>query len=165
MPVNYFGGISFVDKAVAPSTVQYNVDATDAIADVTDPTTGAVATLNAAIAAVSLLAVTATQSGEKDKAAAPTIPTDDQAYRSSKLTIFYHDTTTGKPETLTIPGRNPAKYNTYPRSKNVILTVAAGGTAEIEALVTAFNATVRSSNIPHNNIAVDAIVVSGRNQG
>jgi len=165
MPVGYFGSISFVDKADKPSTVQYFVDAADAIDDVTDPTTGAIADLNAAIAAVSLLAVTGTAGGERDAAASPTLPTDDQAYRSSKLTVFYHDTTTGKPGTRSIPGRNTAKYNTYPRSKNVILTVAAGGTAEIETLVTAFNATVRSDNVPHNNVLVDSIVVSGKNQG
>jgi hypothetical protein len=165
MPANYFASISFIDKANKPSSVRYNVDAADAIADVTDPTTGNVADLNAAIAPLSLLTVVKTAAGVQDKAASPAIPTDDQAYRSSKLTIFFHDTTTGKKETNTIPGRNPANYNTLPGTKNVILTVAAGGTSQVEDLVTAWNATVRSSNSPHNNVQVDQIKVSGRNQG
>jgi hypothetical protein len=165
MPDNYFGSISFVDKANKPATVRYNVDAADAITEVTTPGTGAIADLNATISPLSLLTVVKTSGGVASKAASPTLPTDDQAYRSSKLTVFFHDTTTGKKETNTIPGRDPAHYNTLPGTPNVILTVAAGGTSQIEDFVTAWNATVRSSNSPHNNVTVDQIKVSGRRQG
>lgn len=165
MPVNYYGFISFVDKANKPATVKYNVTSANAIANATDPTTGNIADLNADIEALSLLTVTATGSRTSDAAAAPTLPTDDQAYRSSKLTVFFHDTTTGKKETVTIPGRDPAAYNTLPGTANVILTVAAGGTTQVEDFVTDWTSTARSSNVPHNAVAVDQIKVSGRRQG
>lgn len=164
MPVRSFGSISFVDKEVKSSTVEWAQTQANAIAYVTDPTTGAESDINVAVAGLSLLTVTGTAGGVRDVAASPVVPTDDQAYRSSKLTVFYHDTVTGDKEHISIPGRDPAHYNTDARSKNVNLGAPPAGTTQIQAFVTAFNTGAVSKKLG-NTILIDAIVISGRKQG
>jgi hypothetical protein len=164
MPVRSFGSVSWVDKEVKSSTLEYATTQANAIAYVTDPTTGTTADINAAAAALSLLTVTKTAGGVRDVAASPVVPTDDQAYRSSKLTVFFHDTVTGDKEHVSIPGRNPANYNTDPRSKNVNLGAPPAGTTQVQAFVAAFNTGAVSSKLG-NTILIDAIVISGRKQG
>ena len=161
MPVQPFVSVTFRDKARSPSNTGINIADADAISFVTDQT-GAGADWVAAVAAVSLAAVVGTQGGITDPAASPTTPTDDNAYNSSKLTVFYHDTTNGRKQRFSVPARNAAKFNTFTNSKNVILTVAGGGTAEIEALVTATQACKSEDG---NAILVDQIVISGGRQG
>ena len=162
MPVAPIGSITFRDKAKAVSTTSANFSDAAAVSFVTDQT-GAIATWIAAVAALSKATVIGSRGGIEDAAANPVLPTADDAYNSSKLTVFYHDTTTGKKQRFSIPARDISKFNTYPASKNVILTIALGGTAEIEALVTATNAGVLSED--GNAVAVDQIVISGGRQG
>lgn len=164
MPIRSFGSISFVDKEVKASTVEYAVTQDNAALYVADPTSGPISDANAAIAALSLLTVTKTAGGVRDVAASPVVPTDDQAYRSSKLTVFYHDTVTGDKEHISIPGRDPAHYNTDARSKNVNLGAPPAGTTQVQNFVTAFQTGAVSSKLG-NTILVDAIVISGRKQG
>jgi len=161
MPVQPFVSISFRDKAKSVSNTGINISDADAINFVTDQT-GAGAEWIAAVAALSLASVIGSQGGITDPAASPTTPTDDNAYNSSKLTVFYHDTVNGRKQRFSIPARDAAHFNTYPASKNVILTVAAGGTAQIETLVTKTQACLSEDG---NAILVDQIVISGGRQG
>lgn len=162
MPQSFDGSITLLDKEVKTTVTALNFAETDVTAWLADPTIGNIHDWLVAVAGVSLLVNAGTRAGSTDAAIAPTPPTDDQAYRSSKLTVFYHDIVTGTKYRFSIGGRNAAAYNTYPRSKNVILTIVAGGTAAIEALVAATNG---GKSPVGNSVAVDTIVVAGGRQG
>lgn len=163
MPDSYFGGVTLKDKATKTSAVDLyfaEADITDWIAD--HAAAGPVHDWLVAVLGCTLLTNVGTRVQNTDAAINPAPPTDDQAYRSSKLTVFYHDATSGGKFHFSIPGRDTTKYNTYPRSKDVILTIAAGGTAAIEALITATNA---GKTPDGGNAVVDQIVVAGGRQG
>ena len=163
MPDSYSGGVTLKDKATKTSAVDLNFAQADIEAWITDhAAAGAVHDWLVAVLGVSLLTNVGTRVQNVDAAINPAAPTDDQAYRSSKLIIFYHDATSGGKFHYSIGGRDTTKYNTYPASKNVILTVAAGGTAAIEALVTATNAAKTPDG---GNAVVDQIVIGGGRQG
>jgi chemotaxis response regulator CheB len=164
MPVQYNASETFVDKANKPSTFEVQVAAADALQYVTDQT-GPVNALFSAVAAVSLATRVKSASGAQELSVSVSLPTDDEAYRSAKLAILYHSTTTGKKYQCTIPARDPADYNTSPGTKNVILTVAAGGTAAIQTLVTDFQATVVAPFPDGGSVLIDQIVIASRNQG
>lgn len=163
MPDSYFGGVTLKDKARKTSAVALNFAQSDITAWIADHTAaGAVHDWLVAVLGVTLLTNVGTRVENADAAINPAPPTDDQAYRSSKLMVFYHDGTTGSKFHYSIGGRDTTKYNTYPGTKDVILTVAAGGTSAIEALVTATNAGLT----PDGGAAVvDQIVVAGGRQG
>lgn len=163
MPSRFSASRSFIDKAESISTVEVYVDEADAIAYIGDPTIGSnVKTLLDAIDAVTLANATKSGSGIVVTTIAPAAPTDDNAYNSSKLQVFFYDSVTGEKFTMTIPARNPLAYNTTPGTKNVILTAAAGGTAAIESLVTAINTHQRSKN--GNTVVVTKIQIAGGKQ-
>jgi len=155
--------LSFVDKAKKPSSVQLLVSATNITSWMGTPGSGVIFNLFAALAGVSLLNETGRKVSVDLPSVDPSYPTDDQAYRSSKLTVFVFDSTTGAKSHFTVPGRDPASYNTTPGTKDVILDGSAGGTAEIVALVDAVQAGVYSED--GNLVTVRSIVVSGANQG
>lgn len=163
MPDSYSAGVTLIDKAAKSSAVSLNFAQSDITAWIGDhAAAGAVHDWLVATLGVTLLVNGGTRVENVDAAINPTPPTDDQAYRSSKLMVFYHDGTSGKKYHYSIGGRDPSKYNTSPRSKDVILTIAAGGTAAIEALVTATNAGLT----PDGGAAVvDKILVAGGRQG
>lgn len=159
---NYVTTIGFLDKAETVSTVKLFVSESDAAAYVAAPTgAGAVNTLQTAIEALSIANIER-EAGGVVQSYAPATPTDDQAYNSAKLTVFMADDVSGDKFRFSIPARNTANYNTFPGTKNVILTVALGGTAAVEALVTAAEATVISEN--GNALTVKRIVIAGRKQ-
>jgi hypothetical protein len=160
MPVTYPLSISFRDKANSVSTTELNFVNADAITYITGGS-GPMDDWGDAVAALSLGTEIRRAAERRLTPVSPSLPTDDNAYNSAKLTVFYHDTTTGKPYRYQIPARKAAAYNTYPGTKNVILTIALGGTAQVEALVTATEAGVSPTG---GAIAVDSIVISGGKQ-
>lgn len=163
MPSKFTANLSLVDKSNAVSVVQLYVIQADASAYVTNPVGNPITTLVDAIKAVSLDAKTQVSVGREELFTPVTVPTDDQAYNSSKLIVYFQDSVTADKYTLTIPARDASKYNTYPNSKDVILTVAAGGTLEIETLVTELQAKARTKN--GNAFTVSKIQIAGRRQG
>lgn len=160
MPVAYPASMTFKDKADTPSSTELNFANADAVTYVTGGS-GPMDAWFDAVAAVSLGTLVRSAAERRLTPVNPALPTDDNAYNSAKLTVFYHDTVTGKPYRYQVPARNPAAYNTYPRSKNVILTIALGGTAAIEALVAATEDGVSPTG---GAIVVDEIVISGGKQ-
>lgn len=153
--------LGFVDKATQPSTFEFYASTTALLAYVTAPAAaGSIRNLFDAAEAMTLLNKRSENATRTDFTFPTVYPTDDQAYRSSKLLITWQDVTTGKFGQSTIPGRDPASYNTYPRSKDVILTVAEGGTAETEAFMNAFNNAARSD--VGNLVNILEIKVAGR---
>ncbi len=161
MALTYPVSISLLDKSESTSTTSINANETQISDHLTDPSSGSIFNWFAAVANLSLSEVVSQQAAinESNVVAAPT---DDDAYNSAKLTVFYHDATTDRKYRHTVPARDKAAYNTYPKSKNVILTIAAGGTAQIEALVSAVNGLYT----PDGHLAVvDNIVISGGRQG
>jgi len=165
MPVQYFATETFIDKANKSSTFEVAVAASDALDYVTDQT-GLVNTLFSAVAAMSLATRSASTAGAKETSVDPDLPTDDEAYRSAKLAILYHSTTTGKKYQVTIPARNPSAYNTTPGTKNVILAgVLGGGTAETAALITDFESAVIAPYPDGGSVNIDQIVIASRAQG
>lgn len=161
MPVNYPASMTFLDKANKSSSTELNFANADAITYVTGGS-GPIDDWFDAMEAISLGTLTRKASERRVTTAVPALPTDDDAFNSAKLTVFYYDTTTGKKYRFQIPARNKAAYNVLPATKNVILTVAAGGTAQIEALVTA---TIAGVSPTGGDIAVSQIVISGGKQG
>jgi len=165
MPDRYTSDITFIDRAEKTSSTGYYHTEAATIAYNTDPTAaGLVKNLLDATAAMSLLSETRRGSGvDVSPSTPPAIPADDQAYRSSKLIVFFYDNVTADKYTVTIPGRDPDAYNTYAGTKNVILTVSEGGEAETEAYVAAFNAGARTK--AGNASTLFKIQIAGRSQG
>lgn len=163
MPERYSCGASFLDKSQKTSVFEAYVTEAAAIAFATDPTAaGAVRGILDAVEALSLAEVSREQAGVDVTPLLVSIPSDDQAYNSSKIKVYFTDNVTGDKYAHTIPARDTAAYNTQPGTKLVILTVAQGGTAEIEALITAYNTNVRSKD--GNAVTVTKIEVAGGRQ-
>lgn len=163
MPQVNQASITFKDKENKPASVSLHFAEAAVIAFATDPTAvGAVKDVMDAIADVSLLTEVKREASSALTSIAPSLPTDDQAYRSSKLIVYYYDEVTGKNYSFTIPGRDPAEYNTAPGTKTVLLTAAGGGTAEIETLVSNLNLFAQSQD--GNSIVVTRIEVAGGKQ-
>lgn len=160
MPVHYAAAMTFKDKADSSSSLELDFANADAVTYVTGGS-GPIDDFFDAVVAVSTGTLVRSSAERRLTPVSPVLPTGDNDYNSAKLTVFYHDTTTGKPYRYSIPCRNPAAYNTSPRSKDVILTVALGGTAAIEALVAATEAGVSPTG---GAILVDSIVISGGKQ-
>lgn len=160
MAESHEASITLIDKAAKTSNTSINASLAQVEEYNTDQTSGDIFDWFAAIANLSLMEVQR-QAASAIETNLTALPTDDQAYRSSKLRVFMHDPTTDRKYNFQVPGRDPAAYNTYPRSKNVILTVAAGGTAAIEALVSATQALYTPDG---NHPVVDEIVVAGGKQ-
>lgn len=162
MAVRRQASFVFLDKAESISTPSIYVSSAALVAQ--DATgTGVIATLKAALALISLATnVNVIASVERPAGSAP-IPTDDAAYNGNKLTVFFRDTTTGDKYQMTIPAVDPGSYNTTTGTKTVILTVAEGGTTEIEDFVTAFEAAALSKD--GNAVSVTKIVKSSARQG
>jgi len=114
----------------------------------------------AAVANLSLSNVTRQAAATEEFNDVP-IPTDDNAYNSSKLTVFWAAPTTEEKGHFSIPARDAGGFNTYPGTKDVILTVALGGTAAIEALVAATEVLKSQSGAA---IVVRQIVIAGAKQ-
>lgn len=164
MPERFKAGVSFKDKANSDSTVEWYTNEAALLAYATNPANpGLIHDLQDAIAAMSLATMTKEFARVEDAALIPILPTDDQAYNSSKLAITYVDDVTGDTYTSTIPARNPANYNTAPGTKVVLLTVAQGGTAQTEALVAAWNTGARTKG--GNPSTILRIQIAGRKQG
>ena len=87
-------------------------------------------------------------------------PTANDAIRSSKLALSMKDKVNGRLFTETIPCRDSSKYNLAPHSKDLLLSVAAGGTAATEALVVAVNTTALS--VDGNSVTLISIKLAGR---
>jgi len=163
MPQINQASITFKDKANESASVSLYFAEAAVIAFATDPTAaGAVKDTMDAIADMSLLTEVKREASSALTAVAPALPTDDQAYRSSKLIVYYYDDVTGKNYSFTIPGRDPAEYNTTAGTKVVPLTIVGGGTAEIEALVSAINLYLNSQD--GNAVTVSRIEVAGGRQ-
>jgi len=160
MAETHEASISLLDKANKTSNTSLFASLAQVGEYNDDQTTGDIFDWFAAVANLSLLNVTK-QSASANQINLGTLPADDQAYRSSKLRVLYHDATTDKRGNFQIPGRNPAAYNTYPGTKNVILTIALGGTAAVEALVAATQALKTADGNP---VVVDQIVIAGGKQ-
>jgi hypothetical protein len=161
--VTYKASLTFKDKEKKPGSVDYNISDEDFGEFTADPVAGT-STLDALINAT-----TALSKGFRTHvgvtAAVDTFPivypTDDDAYRQAKLVVNSQDVGNGDFHTNEIPVRDITKFNTYPKTKDVILTVAAGGTAAIEAYVAAFNACARSESTG-NLLTVLEIKAEGR---
>jgi len=163
MPQTNSASITFKDKGNESSSVSLYFAEAAVIAFATDPTAaGAVKDVMDSIADMSLLTEVKREASAALTSIAPSLPTDDQAYRSSKLIVYYYDDVTGKNYSFTIPGRDPAEYNTAPGTKTVLLTVAGGGTAEIETLVSNLNLYAQSQD--GNSITVTRIEIAGGKQ-
>lgn len=163
MPQINQASISFKDKANKAASVSLHFAEAAVIAFATDPTaSGAVKDVFDSIADLSLLTEVKREASAALTTIAPAIPTDDQAYRSSKLIVYFYDDVTGKNYSFTIPGRDPVEYNTAPGTKTVLLTVAGGGTAEIESLVSNLNLYAQSQD--GNPITVTRVEVAGGRQ-
>jgi len=163
MPQINTGSVTFKDKANLPASVSLHFPEASVIAFATDPTaSGGIKDTMDSIAALSLLTSVKREGTAQLTSIAPALPTDDQAYRSSKLIVYYYDDVTGRNYSFTIPGRNPAKYNTAPGTKTVLLTVAGGGTTEIETLVSNLNLYAQSQD--GNSITVTRIEIAGGKQ-
>ncbi len=153
--------LGLVDKAALPTTFEFWTSTAANLAYQTNPVAaGAVRDLLDAALAMTLLNKTGERATRIDYEFPTVYPTDDQAYRSSKLLITWQDVVTGQFGTSTLPGRDPAAYNTYPRSKDVILTIAQGGTAQTEAFFNAFETGARSDL--GNLLTILEIKVAGR---
>jgi len=155
--------ISLMDRAKKTTPVIVPIGDTGLTGWLADPTTGIVHDLLNAINVMSLGAI----SGESVSATEPrvsvTVPTSESAFRSSKLTVFYVDATTGAKGHFSIPARDPAHYTTFPGTKDVKFATADSPTSQVAALVTAVQAAVYSED--GNLVTVTSIQVSGRNQG
>lgn len=163
MPARFTANMSFVDKAKAVSVINLYFPQADVSGYVTTPVGNPISDVKAAIDGVSLGFNTQVSAGREELFTPTVYPTDDQAYNSSKLIIFFQDNVTAEKYTVTIPARDAAAYNTYPQSKNVILTIAAGGTAAIETLVTALQTNCLTKG--GNAFTITEIQVAGRRQG
>jgi hypothetical protein len=157
MAEQHEASITFIDKAGKTSNTGLYLSLGQVTEYNTDQTAGDAFDWFAAMAELSLLPVVKQSASASETNLTP-LPTDDSAYRSSKLRVFYHDPTTDVKGNFQLPGRDPSQFNTYPRSKEVILTVAAGGTAAIEALVAATQALYTKDG--HHPV-VDQIVIAG----
>jgi len=153
-------GMTFIDKANKPSSTSVNASQAQAGAYNTTPGAGDIFDWFAAMAELSLGNVQRQAAGPVETNLT-TPPTDDNAYRSAKLNVFFHDATIDRKGRFQVPARDASKFNTSPGSKNVILTVADGGTAEIEALV---SATQKLYSPFGNLMIVDSIVIAGGKQ-
>jgi len=160
MAESHEASISLVDKAGKTSNTSLFLSLAQVTEYNTDQTSGDAFDWFAAVANLSLMNVVR-QSAAAVETNLTGLPTDDNAYRSAKLRVLYHDPTTDKKGNFQIPGRDAGAFNTYPGTKNVILTVAAGGTAAIEALVTATQALYTADG---NHPVVDQIVIAGGKQ-
>jgi len=161
MAIKYPVTITLVDKAVKPSTVgdlyANEAQLTDYI---DDPSAGDLFNWFAAVANLSLAEVTRQGvSVEEKNVVVP--PTDDNAYNSAKLKVFWRDATNDITGSFTVPARDAGAFNTYPRTKDVILTIAAGGTAQVEALVSRTNALYSALG---GAVSVTSIVIAGGRQ-
>jgi hypothetical protein len=83
------------------------------------------------------------------------LPTNNNALRSRKFAVSYHDTTTGDKYTTQIPISNNAAVTMEPGTKLVDLTIDPAA-----AYVTAFNAFVASED--GNAVLIDQIRATGR---
>jgi len=154
--------IPYLDKAESISTVSFYTTQAALAAENTTPGTGVIAALYAAINAVTLASPTGRIAGVSVSVAA-SIPTDDAAYNGNKFAIFWTDNVTGDKYQTSIPAIDPSAYNTVTGTKNIILTVASGGTTAIEDLVTAFEAANLSKD--GNATTVRVIKKSSARQG
>lgn len=154
--------IPFLDKAESISTFSAYVASADLVTQ--DSTgLGKINTLKSSLALISLASVTNVIASVERPTANPPIPSDDAAYNGNKLTVYFRDTVTGDKYHVTIPAVDPAAYNTALGTKNVLLTVAEGGTQTIEDFVTAFEDVVLSKD--GNAVAVSSIKKSSARQG
>lgn len=127
--------LSYLDKAESTSVVGFYVS--EASLDAENATgVGLVSALASAVNAVSLSNLTG-RSTSVNRDSSATIPTNDAAYNGNKLTVYVKDSTTEDKYQITIPAVNPGAYNTATGTRNVLLTVAEGGTTQIEDLITA----------------------------
>lgn len=164
MATSYLAPISqtFRDKANKTSDTSWIVSRTALESYVADPTVaGSVRNLFDAVEAMSLLTLESESAALQGNEYPTALPTDDQAYRSSKLEITMDSVGADYSMTRTIPGRDPAAYNTLPGTDIVALTIGTGGTAAVESLVTAINNAVRDPF--GNQVTVRQIKVVGRN--
>lgn len=153
--------IPFIDKAESISTVSFFT--TEAALDADNATgLGVISALQGALSAMSLASVTG-RIASVNHGASWAIPTNDSAYNGNKLTVFLKDSVTFDTYQMQIPAVNPASYNTPTGSKNVLLTVAEGGTTQTEDLVTAIEAAVLSKD--GNAVTVLKITKSSKKQG
>jgi len=160
MAESHEASITLVDKAGKTSNTSLNASLAQVTEYNTDQTAGDIFDWFVAVSNMSLME-TRRQAASAVQTNLTALPTDDNAYRSAKLRVLYHDPTTDKPGNFQIPGRNAGAFNTYPGTKNVILTVAAGGTAATEALVAATQALYTPDG---NHPVVDQIVIAGGKQ-
>jgi hypothetical protein len=161
--VTYKASQSFKDKENKVGSVDYNINAVDFGEFTADPVAGTsvVDALLAKTAALSKGFMTHVGVTAGVDTFPIVLPTADDAYRQSKLVVTSQDVGNGDFHTNEIPVRDITKFNTYPRTKDVILTVAAGGTTAIEDYITAFNACARSE-ATGNLLVVLEIKAEGR---
>lgn len=163
MPTRRQAAVNLIDKAESISSVQFYIADADFITHNADSSAGPIRDLFTAVYDLSLAEDFSETLLNTNQSIAPAAPTDDQAYKSSKLIVFFTDNVTGDKYTVTVPARDPGAYNTFPLSKDVNLGApAAGGTTQIQTFVTRFNLTARSK--AGNAVTIQKISIAGRRQ-
>lgn len=153
MPTLGHFSMTFIDRTNRSSVQRVN-SVTLTAGNIVAQTAAAAALLTDTVA-MSLGTNTKSLLGNLTTNATPTIPTSNDALRSNKFAVSYHDTTTGDKFTTQIPVANFAATPMLAGTRLLDLTVTPTST-----YVTDFVAFVKSEE--GNNVAIDQIRAIGR---
>lgn len=156
----YVARIQFVDHAGKPSHITFDVSAADYAAWLTDATAGNIRTLMNTYEAMSLDNVVRESVDEVAFVQGTgAFPASEDAVNSAKLLILEQDVVTGEHYRNYIPARFSGNFTSV-RGQVILGT---GGTTQVQALVTALEATQKSED--GNALTVNEIRVVGRGTG
>lgn len=153
MPTLGHFSMTFIDRANKSSVQRVNTTTLTA-GNIVAQTTAAGALLTDT-SAMSLGTNTKSLLGNLTTNATPTIPTNNNALRSNKFAVSYHDTTTGDKFTTQIPVANFGAVTLLAGTKLVDLTVAPASTYKTD-----FEAFVQSEEA--HSVVIDQIRCVGR---
>lgn len=156
----YVARMGLLDHEADPTSFSFPIAAADYTAFVADTTTGKVHDVFLALAALTLDAITAELVETEATVVVtppPQPPASESAVNDAKLLVLYSDNVTLEKYRRSIPARNPAAYNST-RGQVSLAAAGSGGTAQIVAFVTAFNAGVLSED--GNSVTIREIRVS-----
>lgn len=153
LPISFFG-MTFVDYSKEKSSLQFPITALSAGNVAAQQ--GLLATLEAAIVALSLGVEVQSNLVFARTLVGATPPADAGAQRELKFIVRYHDATTYQKFRIEIPCADPAA--TITNSDEVDIATGAAAT-----FVAAFEAVVKSPANSSNAVVVDGIQLVGRN--